>query len=153
MRVAVLDLGTNVFNMLLANFSQEGCEFIKEFKCAAKLGAGGLASGKISEEAFETASLAMERIIREIEAAGGADKIVPYATSAVRDTQNGTEFVEFMHKKFGVDINVIPGEREAELIFKGIMQSLPEQLFEQIQQHFPCMPHRTYIHGLRLRRQ
>ena len=134
MRVAVLDLGTNVFNMLLANFSEAGCEFIKEYKCAAKLGAGGLASGKISEEAFETASKAMERIIKEIDAAGGADKIVPYATSAVRDAQNGTEFVNFMHQRFGVDIQVIPGEREAELIFKGIMQSLPAQLFEQLSQ-------------------
>ena len=134
MRVAVLDLGTNVFNMLLADFSENGCEFVKEFKCAAKLGAGGLSSGKISEGAFETASSAMERILNEIENAGGADMIVPYATSAVRDAQNGTEFVKFMHDKFGVDVQVIPGEREAELIFKGIMQSLPEDLFEKMKQ-------------------
>ena len=128
MKLAVLDLGTNVFNMLLAAFSEKGCEYIKEFKCAAKLGAGGLASGNISEGAFETASLAMERILAEIEKAGGADKIVPYATSAVRDAQNGTDFVKYMYSKFGVEIEVIPGEREAELIFKGIMKSLPHQL-------------------------
>lgn len=132
MRLAVLDLGTNVFNMLLAAFSEKGCEYIKEFKCAAKLGAGGLASGNISEGAFETASLAMERILAEIEKAGGADKIVPYATSAVRDAQNGTDFVKYMYSKFGVEIEVIPGEREAELIFKGIMKSLPQQLHEEM---------------------
>lgn len=128
MRVAVLDLGTNVFNMLLAEFGEYGCRYVKEFKCAAKLGAGGLASGKISDGAFETASLAMERILREIELAGGADMIVPYATSAVRDAENGTDFVKYMHSKFDIDIQVIPGEREAELIFKGIMQSLPERV-------------------------
>ncbi len=126
MRVAVLDLGTNVFNMLLASFGKEGCKYIKEYKCAAKLGAGGLSDGKISEVAFETASQAMERILKEIDAAGGADCIVPFATSAVRDAKNGADFVKYMHDKFGVEINVIPGEREAELIFKGIIQSLPK---------------------------
>lgn len=133
MRVAVLDLGTNVFNMLLADFSPAGCKFIKEYKCAAKLGAGGLSSGKISPGAFETAASAMERILNEIEKAGGADMIVPYATSAVRDAQNGTEFVKFMHDKFGVQVQVIPGEREAELIFKGIMQSLSGKPLEKME--------------------
>ena len=128
MKVAVLDLGTNVFNMLLASFSEEGCSYLKEYKCAAKLGARGLAGGNISEVAFETATLAMEKILKEIDMAGGADRIVPYATSAVRDARNGTEFVGYMRDKFGVDIQVIPGEREAELIFKGIMGSLPQAL-------------------------
>ncbi len=131
MKVAVLDLGTNVFNILLASFTEEGCKYIKEFKCAAKLGAGGLADGKISIGAFDTASAAMERILKEIESAGGTDKIVPFATSAVRDAKNGADFVKYMHGKFGVDIQVIPGEREAELIFKGIIQSLPQGILKE----------------------
>ncbi len=131
MKVAVLDLGTNVFNMLLASFEKDGCRYIKEYKCAAKLGAGGLADGKIPQSAFDTASLAMERILKEIEIAGGADRIVPFATSAVRDAENGADFVKYMHGKYGVDIQVIPGEREAELIFKGIVQSLPQGILNE----------------------
>ena len=127
MRIAVLDLGTNVFNMLLASFSKEGCSYIDEFKCAAKLGGGGLASGLIAEEAFGTACAAMERIMARIEECGGADVIIPYATSAVRDARNGNRFVEIMRERFGLDVRVIPGEREAEFIFKGIMQSLPAE--------------------------
>ena len=51
MRVAVLDLGTNVFNMILSEFTPAGvCNTVREFKCAAKLGAGGLADGKIVED-------------------------------------------------------------------------------------------------------
>lgn len=127
-KVAVLDLGTNVFNMLLASFQEEECTYLREYKCAARLGAGGLASGRISEVAFETASAAMTRILQQIQEAGGADEILPYATSAVRDALNGTDFVKHMQDKFGVEIAVIPGEREAELIFKGIMQSMPAGL-------------------------
>lgn len=127
MRVAVLDLGTNVFNMILCQFSpDEGCRRVKEYKCAAKLGAGGLSNGVIAPVAFETASLALDKIMNEISLAGGADKIIPYATSAVRDAANGLEFADYMNKRYGFEINIIPGEREAELIFKGIMESVKE---------------------------
>lgn len=129
MRVAVLDLGTNVFNMLLANFTEAGCQYVKEFKCAAKLGGGGLSSGNIAPSAFETACGAMKRIMEQIELNGGADCIIPYATSAVRDAANGNDFVALMRERFGIEVRVIPGEREAEFIFKGIIQSLPDGIF------------------------
>jgi len=125
MKVAVLDLGTNVFNMILCQFTQQGeCKTIKEYKCAAKLGAGGLSSGLIAPVAFETAVAALEKIMGAIEEAGGADIIIPYATSAVRDASNGLEFAKYLNSKFGFEIRIIPGEREAELIFKGIMESV-----------------------------
>ena len=125
MKTAVLDLGTNVFNMILCEFTPQGeCNTLKEFKCAAKLGAGGLSSGLIAPVAFDTAVQALEKIMAAINEAGGADVVVPYATSAVRDASNGLEFAEFLNSKFGFKIRIIPGEREAELIFKGIMESV-----------------------------
>lgn len=125
MRTAVLDLGTNVFNMILGEFTPEGeYRLVKEYKCAAKLGAGGLSDGLITPVAFETATAALEKIMGAIEEAGGADAVIPYATSAVRDASNGLEFAEYLNRKFGFEIRIIPGEREAELIFKGIMESV-----------------------------
>ncbi len=127
MRVAVLDMGTNVFNMILSEFAPGGeCRMIKEYKCAAKLGAGGLSSGLIAPSAFETAIAALDKITSVIEEAGGADMIIPYATSAVRDAANGLEFAQQMNSRYGFKIRIIPGEREAELIFKGIMESVGE---------------------------
>ena len=114
MKVAVLDLGTNVFNMILCQFTLQGeCKTIKEYKCAAKLGAGGLSSGLIAPMAFETAVAALEKIMGAINDAGGADIIIPYATSAVRDASNGLEFAKYLNSKFGFEIRIIPGEREA----------------------------------------
>lgn len=124
MRVAVLDLGTNVFNLLLAEFTPVKCEYIKEYKCAAKLGAGGLSKGLIADSAFVTATRALEKIMTVIQENGGADVILPYATSAVRDADNGPEFVKYINSRFGISVNVIPGDREAEFIFKGISLSL-----------------------------
>jgi exopolyphosphatase/guanosine-5'-triphosphate,3'-diphosphate pyrophosphatase len=125
MRIAVLDLGTNVFNMILSEFTpQGGCKSVKEYKCAAKLGAGGLSNGLIAPTAFETATAALDKIMAAIEEAGGADKIIPYATSAVRDASNGLEFANFLNARYGFEIRIIPGERDAQLIFKGIMESV-----------------------------
>lgn len=125
MKAAVLDLGTNVFNMILCEFTPQGeCKTLKEYKCAAKLGAGGLSDGLIAPVAFETAVAALEKIMGAIKEAGGADIIIPYATSAVRDASNGLEFAKYLNNKFGFEIRIIPGEREAELIFKGIMESV-----------------------------
>lgn len=127
MRVAVLDLGTNVFNMILCNFTPQGeCQRVKEYKCAAKLGAGGLSKGVIAPEAFETATLALDKIMATIDEAGGADKVIPYATSAVRDAANGLDFAKYLNQRYGFQVRIIPGEREAELIFKGIMESVQE---------------------------
>lgn len=124
MRVAVLDLGTNVFNLLLAEFTPVKCKYIKEYKCAAKLGAGGLSKGLIAGSAFVTAAAALEKIMAVIQENGGADVILPYATSAVRDADNGPEFVKYINSRFGISVDVIPGDREAEFIFKGISLSL-----------------------------
>ena len=127
MRVAVLDLGTNVFNMILSEFTPNGeCRMLKEYKCAAKLGAGGLSSGLIAPSAFDTATAALDKIMAVIEETGGADMVIPYATSAVRDAANGLEFAQQMNSRYGFQIRIIPGEREAELIFKGIMESVGE---------------------------
>lgn len=123
-KVAVIDLGTNVFNLLLANFSSSGCVYIKDFKYPSLIGAGGLSKGIISKEAFNTANEAFVHIMHEVELSGGVDEIIPYATSAIRDATNCNEFVEYFDKKFGINISVISGEQEAEFVFRGIKASL-----------------------------
>jgi exopolyphosphatase/guanosine-5'-triphosphate,3'-diphosphate pyrophosphatase len=46
------------------------------------------------------------------------------ATSAVRDATNNWEFIDKIHARTGIQIEVIPGEREAELIFAGVKKAL-----------------------------
>lgn len=123
-RIAVMDLGTNVFNLLVADFLSDKYSFVKEFKCAARLGAGGgIKTDRILPVAFNNAKEALKQIMQVINETGGVSLIHPYATSAVRDAENSAEFVNAMNVEFGINIDVIPGEREAELIFKGIKAS------------------------------
>jgi exopolyphosphatase/guanosine-5'-triphosphate,3'-diphosphate pyrophosphatase len=49
-----------------------------------------------------------------------------FATSAVREASNGHEFVAKVKKHLNFDMEVISGDREAELIFEGVVQTTEE---------------------------
>ena len=49
-----------------------------------------------------------------------------FATSAVREASNGNEFVARVKKHLNFDMEVISGDREAELIFEGVVQTTGE---------------------------
>jgi exopolyphosphatase/pppGpp-phosphohydrolase len=49
-----------------------------------------------------------------------------FATSAVREASNGNEFVARVKKHLNFDMEVISGDREAELIFEGVVQTTEE---------------------------
>lgn len=54
----------------------------------------------------------------------GAEKIYAFATSAIRSADNGKDFVKEAKEKTGIDITVISGEREAELIYFGVRSAV-----------------------------
>lgn len=124
MKIAILDLGTNVYNLLLAEINNNEYTINKIVKVAAKLGEGGLANGSLSQKAFMNAENALKKIFLAIETEGNIEQIFAFATSAVRDAKNGKEFVDNIKTKFGLQVEVISGEREAELIFKGASESM-----------------------------
>jgi exopolyphosphatase/guanosine-5'-triphosphate,3'-diphosphate pyrophosphatase len=124
MKIAILDLGTNVYNLLLAHVNETEYSILKIMKVAAKLGEGGLADGILSPAAFSNSEYALKKILIAIEAEGDVEKIYAFATSAVRDAKNGAEFVKNIKSKFDIDVEVISGEREADLIFKGVSESM-----------------------------
>ena len=124
MKVAILDLGTNVFNLLIARISKDKCDIRKVVKIPSQIGSGGFAKGYLDELAIESSMEAMSDIMHEIEANSRVDLIKAFATSAVRDAKNGKNFTAEIKAKFGVDVEIISGEREAELIYKGIRESI-----------------------------
>lgn len=116
----IIDLGTNTFNMLIAD--PAGQRVYSE-KIAVKLGKDGINKGIITDEAFERAIQAMmyfkEKATRE-----DAGQIVAIATSAVRNASNGQKLMYEIFQKTGVRVKVISGLEEAELIYKGVRAAL-----------------------------
>lgn len=122
MRVAVIDLGTNTFNLLVADLNPTGFDMVHNSKEGVALGMGGINEGFISEEAMERAFRAFEKftgICADLQ----ADAIAGIGTSAVRDAVNRNEFIREIKKRFDIDIEIVDGLEEAKLIYQGVSWS------------------------------
>ncbi|WP_319592143.1 hypothetical protein [uncultured Draconibacterium sp.] len=120
MRIAVIDLGTNTCNLLLAEMNGKQYKILHQSKEMVKLGDGKIRDNQISDEAiFRT--IAAFRVHNEIMETFGVDEIKVFATSAVRTADNKAEFVAAIEKVCDCSVEVISGKREAELIFKGVL--------------------------------
>ena len=123
---AVIDLGTNTFNLLVAETSGSGSfRVLHEERIAVKMGRGGIHKEKLLPEAMERGMNALclhEKNIRKY----GATHVRVIGTSAIRDAANRLEFIEMVSSQFGWKIEVIDGNREAEYIFSGTVNSLPQ---------------------------
>jgi exopolyphosphatase/guanosine-5'-triphosphate,3'-diphosphate pyrophosphatase len=124
MKAAILDLGTNVYNLLIAEIQKNSCIIQKVVKEPSFTGAGGFSNPSISPEAAENSLYAIKRIMREIEKEKGVEIVKAFATSVFRDASNGRDFADEIKKVSGIDVEIITGEREAELIYKGVRESI-----------------------------
>ena len=124
MRVAILDLGTNTFNLLVSEASEEnGFSIIHTAKEPVKLGKGGIHKRVITDEAMERGFLAIENHLRNLKKFQ-PEKIYAFATSAIRDAVNGKIFNKEVNDRYGIYVHIIPGDREADFIYKGVRLSI-----------------------------
>jgi exopolyphosphatase/guanosine-5'-triphosphate,3'-diphosphate pyrophosphatase len=124
MKIAILDLGTNTFNIFIAEiFPDKTFTRVYKSKIAVKLGEGGINKNFIEEKPFERGINALKKHKKTIEKFG-AEKIVAFGTSAIRSASNGKDFVQAAKEKAGIDVQVISGEREAELIYYGVRSAV-----------------------------
>jgi exopolyphosphatase/guanosine-5'-triphosphate,3'-diphosphate pyrophosphatase len=123
-RISVIDLGTNTFNLLVAEYSgKDSFKILVDSKLPVKLGEGGIQQRVILDQARARAFDALARHIKTI-AEYNVSNILAFGTSALRTARNGSDFVKEIHTHFGFSVNIISGEREAELIYKGISLSV-----------------------------
>ncbi len=125
MRVAVIDLGTNTCNLLVAETENGGFTILHQSKQLVKLGDNRIRDNEISPEATNRV-LESFRVQKEIIENFGVNTVKVLATSAVRTASNKIRFLEKLNNNSGWTINVISGEMEAELIFKGVLLALKE---------------------------
>lgn len=120
MRLAVIDLGTNTFNLLIVDFDTEGrFKSIFNTKQAVKIGEGAMIKNLLQPEPMARGLKALSEYT-EIIAEHNCNKTVAFATSGIRSTQNGVNFVADVKQKLGLEINIIDGDEEAQLIYEGV---------------------------------
>ena len=119
MRLAAIDICTNSGHMSVVQVRPDmSFEIVDREKEMVRLGAGGLDGRALTETAMQNALLALSRF-RRLADAHRVDEIVAAATSAVREAENGREFLDAIQHRTGVRPKVISGTEEARLIHRA----------------------------------
>jgi len=123
-KLAVIDIGTNSIHMVLAEILPDASfKILDRFKDMTRLGNGVFAAKRLSDEAMARALEVLKTLIT-LARHKGFDRIVAVATSAVREAQNGGDFVALIMEQTGLRVRVISGTEEARLIFLGVKNSI-----------------------------
>lgn len=116
MKIAVIDIGSNSVRLMLW---ADGKTLYKKL-CTTRLGEGLERAPLLSEAACErTAQAVAQFSVRAID--DGAEKVYAFATAAVRSSKNPALFTDMVRKLCGIEVEVLSGEREAEIGLSGAL--------------------------------
>lgn len=123
MRVAIIDLGTNTFHLLIAKIENDGSfSTLKRIRKYIYIGEEGVETlgEKPLQRAYETLVL-YQQTITEYK----VERVTAFGTAALRTASNGKAFVKKVKKDIGIEIQMISGDKEADLIYLGTKQAIP----------------------------
>lgn len=117
-RVGVIDLGSNTFHILIVDADENGSfDTIYRERCFVGLAEEGIE--KISKHAIQK-GLEILTKFKQILVHHNVSKYKVTGTAALRTAQNKDVFINAAQELLDIEIEVIGGQREAELIFKGV---------------------------------
>ena len=122
-RVAAIDCGTNSIRLLIADITGDNFKEVLRTMEIVRLGQGVDQNKAFHPDAIDRTLKAVE-LFRDQIASKGVEKIRFCATSATRDATNRNLFIDGVRQILGIEVEVIPGEEEAELSFIGATKEL-----------------------------
>lgn len=124
---AAIDIGSNAMRLLFCRVYEVNGKphFSKEelIRMPIRLGEDVFTKGRISEHKEERLITSLKGFGELIKAYG----VVAYravATSAMRDASNGTEIITRAKKESGINVEIIDGKLEADLVFSNHIEEL-----------------------------
>jgi exopolyphosphatase/guanosine-5'-triphosphate,3'-diphosphate pyrophosphatase len=122
-RVAAVDCGTNSIRLLIADLVDGRLHEVDRRMTIVRLGQGVDATGAFAPEALDRVFAAAEDFASVIRS-NGVGRIRFVATSAARDVSNRDAFFTGIEERLGVRPEIISGDEEAELSFRGATTAL-----------------------------
>ncbi|GAB6274571.1 MAG: Ppx/GppA phosphatase [Peptococcaceae bacterium] len=123
-RIAVIDLGTNSIRLLVVEAGKDGQVKALEKKQAITRLGEGMAGGYLRPGAIDRTINAAKSYLN-ISRLWQVEKIIPVATSAVRDAVNQAHFLALTRKETGLKVRVLSGREEALYSYSGVLAGLP----------------------------
>ena len=125
MRVATIDIGTNTVLLLVADRQDDGSLVaVEERATITRLGEDVDRNRHFSPAALARTMACLgdyANVLRGV----SVDRIAVVGTSAMRDASGGDDLAAHVHALFGVVPQIISGDVEARLTFRGALGGLP----------------------------
>ena len=118
-RRAVIDVGTNSIKLLVADVSGRDVQPVHEESRQTRLGKGFYETQRLQPDAIARTAEAVAEFAKTARE-NKATSIHVIATSAVRDAVNPGDLTSAIERASGLKVEIISGEREAELAFQGV---------------------------------
>ncbi|MFC6276487.1 Ppx/GppA phosphatase family protein [Psittacicella hinzii] len=123
--IAIIDLGSNSFNLIIARNFGLSRPVIKRFNITVQLARYLTADNILLPEGIERCCNALAAIQEFISHFGNDIEVRANATYTIRSTKNQEELLTAINKVFPHKIKILTGIEEANTIFKGIALSNP----------------------------
>jgi exopolyphosphatase/guanosine-5'-triphosphate,3'-diphosphate pyrophosphatase len=124
MRIASIDIGTNTFRILVGEIENGDLKRLYMDRVITRLGGGFTREGKVITQDAAERGLSILGRFGEVLESYRVDKIRAVATSVVRESINGPQFVKVVKEETGIEVEVISGEEEARLTVAGVLKSV-----------------------------
>ncbi|MFN9557825.1 MAG: HD domain-containing protein [Dolichospermum sp.] len=123
--IAAIDIGTNSLHMVIVKIEAALPSFtmIAREKETVRLGDRNLITGELKPEIMNKAIACLGRF-KTIAYSLGVTSIVAVATSAVRESPNGKEFLHQIETQVGLNVDLISGPEEARRIYLGVLSGM-----------------------------
>ncbi len=119
-RLAVLDLGTNTFHLLIAEFEAPTLSLKKLYAERRFVFMGRHGTSSIPAPAFKTGIETIGHFFRVLEKYD-VKQVRVVGTESLRRASNSLQFVREVKNLYGLNIEIIDGLKEAEFIYKGVL--------------------------------
>jgi exopolyphosphatase/guanosine-5'-triphosphate,3'-diphosphate pyrophosphatase len=130
MRFAAIDIGSNAVRLLIANIieTEAGYSYKKDtlLRIPLRLGDDAFINNKLSEKKIKELSQTM-LAFRNLLDVFKVSHYLAYATSAMREAENGQEVIKRIKKEANIKIEIISGNVEAKMIYSSHIEQTLDQ--------------------------
>lgn len=118
MRYAAIDLGTNTFDLLIVDYTNDAWDICFQDKQWVRLGLDFYPDKVLTERAIQDAVDCLQGF-KTVCSDFGVSQPKLIGTSALRDAINKAQFISRVRDELQWEVEVISGEEEATIVFKG----------------------------------
>jgi len=122
-RLGAIDIGSNSVRLMVVEVLRGGAyRILDEEREPTRLGRSVSSFGRLDDDSIDRTVQAL-RTFKQIAAGYQVSALRTIATCAVREARNGPEFCRRVREEVGLEVEVIPGDREARLAFSSVQHA------------------------------